>query len=88
MQSLHAVNVGVEQRVEEVEAGDPEGNRGAEQPRLPREMVRDRNPRADGASPSTTKPVMAEPGPSLQVGIDHEADNRNRPEPVRLRRQL
>ena len=42
------VVLAVEERVEQVEAGDPEADRAAEGPRLPRQLARDGRPGADG----------------------------------------
>ncbi len=89
VQPLLAVDVDVEQRVEEVEARDPERDRGAEHPRLPRELAGDRNPAPDRREPvHDPEPDVAEPGPALQVRIDDEAGDGNRPEPARDRREL
>ena len=51
VEPLRAVDVGVEERVEEVEAGDPDGDGAAEHPRLPRQVSADRHPGADRREP-------------------------------------
>src|SRR4029079_19555802 len=64
LQPLLAVDLEVEQRVEAVEAGDPECNRAAEGAGLPRDSPRDRGPRADGREPvHRAEPEVAEPRP-------------------------
>src|SRR5207244_5112418 len=89
MQTLGTVDVDVEQCVEEVESGHPARDRSAEQPRLPGKVIRDRDPRADGCKTvHDAEPEVAEPREALEVRVDHEAGDGNRPEPVRKRREL
>src|SRR5712691_991468 len=89
MQAFRAVDLDVEERVEEIEARHPERDGGAEQPRLPRQVVRDRDPGADGGEAvDRAEPEVAEPREALEVRVDDEARDRNRPEPVRERREL
>jgi hypothetical protein len=88
-QSLLAVDVLVKQRVEEVEAGHPERDRAAQSPGLPRQRPRDRRPRAHRGKPvHRPQPQVAEPRPALQVRVDHEAGDGDRPEPVHERVEL
>src|SRR5581483_11438917 len=47
VQALAPVDVHVEERVEEVEAGDPRRHCGAERPRLPGQRALDRGPGSD-----------------------------------------
>ena len=62
MQPLAPVDVDVEQRVEEVEAGDPGRDGAAELPRLERQLPGDRDPRAHRREPvDGAEPEMAEP---------------------------
>ena len=83
MQADLPVVLQVEQRVEEVEAGDPEGNRGAQRPRLPRKLTGDGHPRANRGQPERrAEPEVAEPGEALQIRVDDEHANGNRPEPA------
>ena len=87
--ALLAVDLDVEQRVEEVEAGNPERDRAAQRPRLPGNRPGDRRPGADRREPvDRAEPEVAEPGPALQVRVDHEAGDRDRPEPVDERVEL
>ena len=89
VQALAVVDLGVEQGVEEVEARDPAGDRAAELPRRERQLPGDRDPRAHRRQPvHRTEPEMAEPGEPLQVGVDHEAGNGDRPEPADDRVEL
>ena len=89
LQPLHAVDLDVEQRVEEVEAGDPERNRAAERPGLPRDRAGDRRPGADRREPvDGAEPEVARPGPALEVRVDHEPHDRDRPKPVHERVEL
>src|SRR4029079_16909118 len=82
VQPLAPVDLLVEQRVEEVEAGDPERDGGSEHPRLPRQLARDGDRGAHGCEAvDRTEPEMAEPREPLEVRIDDEADDRDRPEP-------
>ena len=89
MQTFRTIDVDVEQRVEQVEPCDPERDRTAERPRLPRQTTRDRNPAANGSEPvDRAEPQMAEPGPPLEVRIDYEADHGDRTEPTHDVREL
>src|SRR5204862_5611754 len=73
VQALRAIDVDVEERVEEIEAGDPERDGRTEHPGLPRKVVRDRDPRSDRRKAvDDAQPEVAEPGPAPQVGVDHE----------------
>src|SRR4051812_46202754 len=75
MKSLAPVDVDVEQRVEEVEAGDPGGNGAAELPRLERQLPGDRDPRSHRRKTvDSAEPEMAEPRYALEVRIDDEPD--------------
>src|SRR3989442_15148409 len=86
---LRAIDLDVEERVEEIEAGDPERHRGTEHPRFPGQMVRNRDPRADRCeSVDSAEPEVAEPGPALEVGVDDEARDGDRPQQVRQRCEL
>src|SRR5919204_6974328 len=89
VESLLPIDLEIEERVEEVEAGDPERDRAAEGPRLPRRAARDRDPGADGGGPvEGAEPEVAEPGPALQVRVDDEGHDRDWPEPADDRVQL
>ena len=89
VQPLLAVDVDVEERVEEVEAGDPRGDRGAERPRLPRQLALDRRPGADRREPvDRAEPEVAQPREPLQVRVDDERDDRDRREPADERVEL
>src|SRR5579884_1591879 len=62
VQALVAVDLDVEQRVEQVEPGDPCGDRRPERPCLPRERPLDRNPCADGREAvDGAEPEVAQP---------------------------
>src|SRR4051794_2065246 len=62
MQALPTVDLLVEERVEEVEARDPERDGGAEQPGLPRQLPGDCDPGTDGREAvDRTEPEVAEP---------------------------
>ncbi len=89
VQTLPPVDLLVEQRVEEVEARHPERDRGAEHPRLPRQLAGDRHPGADGRETvHRAEPEVAQPGESLEVRVDDEADDGDRPEPAHDRIEL
>ena len=86
---MRAVDLEVEERVEEVEAGDPARDRRAEHPRLPRQLAGDRDPGADRREPvDGAEPEVREPGEALQVRVDHEAGNGDRPQPAHERVEL
>src|SRR5439155_25591950 len=88
-QPLRAVDLEVEQRIEQVEPGHPERDGAAERPRLPRDRAGDRRPGPDRGEPvDRPEPEVAEPGPALQVRVDDEARDRDRPEPVDKRVEL
>ena len=89
VQPLGAVDVEVEERVEEVEARDPESDGAAERPGLPRKRVRDRGPGTERREPvHGAEPEVRERAPALQIRVEHEARDRDRPEPVDDRREL
>ena len=89
VQPLLAIDIDVEERVEEIEAGDPRGDRGAERPRLPRQLALDRCPGADRRKPvDRAEPEVAEPREPLQVRIDDERDHRHGREPAHERVEL
>src|SRR5579884_411075 len=89
MQALPPVDLLVEERVEEVEAPDPEGHRRAEHPRLPGQSAGDRDPGANGREAvHGAQPEVAEPSEPLEIRIDDEAHDGNRPEPAHERVQL
>ncbi len=89
VQSVLDVEFPIEQRVEDVEARDPDRNRAAERPRFPRQPTRDRHPRADRREAvDDPEPDVAQPCEALQVGIDDEAGDRDRPEPAHDRIEL
>src|SRR5205085_10086850 len=70
VEALGAVDVGVEERVEAVEARHPGRDRTAERPGLPRELPSDRDPGPNrGEAVHRAKPEVAEPGPALQVRV-------------------
>src|SRR5205814_7255232 len=88
-EALGTVYLEIEQRVEEVEPCDPERNGAAEPPCRPGDRPRDRGPGADGRKPvDRSQPEVAEPGPALQVRIDDEAGDGDRPQPVDERVEL
>src|SRR5213595_443278 len=81
METLFAVDLEVEERVKEVEARNPERNGAAQSPSRPRKSPRDGNPGADRREAvHRAEPSVREPGPTLQVGIDHECRHGDRPE--------
>ena len=83
VQAFPPVDVDVEERVEEVEAGDPGRDGAPELPGLERQLPRDRDPRAHRREPvDGAQPEMAEPRHALEVRVDDEARNRDRPEPA------
>ena len=89
VEAVRAVVLEVEERVEDVEAGDPDGDGGAEQPGLERQLVRDRRPGADRREPvDGAEPEVREPGRPLQVRVDDEGRDGDRPEPADDRREL
>ncbi len=89
LKPLLTIDVQIEQRVEEVEARDPERDRAAEGPGLPRQLALDRSPGADRRQAvDGPEPQVAEPRPALQVRVDHEPDDGDRPEPVHQRVEL
>ena len=47
LQPLGEIDLSVEERVKEIEAGDPDGDGCAERPRFPREPTGDRDPAAE-----------------------------------------
>ena len=89
MQALATVDLDVEERVEEVEAGDPGRDRGAERPRLPGKLAGERDPGADGREAvDRAQPEVREPREALQVRVDDEAGDGDRPEPADERVEL
>ena len=89
VQSLPPVDLLVEERVEAIEAGDPERDCGSEHPGLPRQAARDRHPGADRREAvDRAEPEVAEPGDPLEVRVDDETDDRDRPEPAHDRVEL
>src|SRR5919197_1952237 len=90
VQTLLEINLAVEERVKEVEPCDPDRDGRAERPRLPRQATGDRDPGAHRREAvDSAEPEMAEPGEALEVGVDDEADERDRPKPAhdRLERE-
>src|ERR1051326_4781820 len=82
LETLLPVDLDVEQRVEEIEPGNPERDRATQRPRLPRDRPRDRRPGPDRGEPvDRAEPEVAEPRPALQVRVDHEAPPPERPAP-------
>ena len=80
MQALRAVDIAVEERIEEVEAGDPQGDGAAERPGFPRQRVRDRRPRAERREPvHGAEPEVGKRAPALQIRVEHEARDRDWP---------
>ena len=89
VQALRAVDVDVEERVEEVEPGDPRADGAAERPRLPRQLALDRRPGADRREPvDRAEPQVAEPREPLQVRVDDERRDGDRREPAHERVEL
>src|SRR5262249_34852946 len=89
VQTFPPVDLLVEERVEEVESRDPEGDGSAEHPRLPGEPARDGDPGTDRREAvDRAEPEVAEPGDPLEVRVDDEADDRDRPEPADDRIEL
>src|SRR5439155_25475332 len=89
VQPLLAIDLEIEQRVEEVEARHPERDCATERPRWPRQPSGDRDPGADRREAvDGPEPEMREPGPALQVRVDDERSNGNRPEPAHDRIEL
>ena len=93
VQPLFAVDLRVEERIEEIEAGNPGGDAAAERPGLPRQLTLDRGPRAHRRQPvDGAEPEVAEPREPLQVRVDDEGDDGDLPErdcdALRLQRWL
>ena len=89
MQTFATIVVEVVERVEEVEAGDPEQDGGTEHPRLPRSTTGDGEPGADRREPEAgAEPEVAEPRVPLEVRVDDEHRHRNRPQPADDRVEL
>ena len=89
VEPLRAVDLHVEERVEEVEAGDPERHGGTEQPGLQRQLAGDGNPAADGRKAvDGAEPEVREPGVALEVGVDDEPRDGDRPQPAHQRVEL
>ena len=89
VQALAPVDLEVHRRVDDVEAADPERDGAAEQERLPVDGAGHRDPAADRREPvDRPQERMAEPGEPLEIRVDDEAGNRDRPEDVRHRREL
>jgi hypothetical protein len=89
VQALLDVELAIEQRIEQVEARDPDRDCRTERPRLPRQAAGDRNPGTDRREPvDEPEPDMAQPREALQVRIDDEPDERDRPQPAHDRIEL
>src|SRR6266508_5918650 len=89
VQALLAVDIAVEQRVEEVEPGDPERDSRPKRPGLPGQLAGHRYPGTHRREPvHRTEPEVAEPGEPLQVRVDDETGERDRPQPPHQRIQL
>ena len=83
------VVLAVEQRVEEVEPGDPQAHGAAEGPRLPRQLPCHRGPRAHGRKAERrAEPEVTEPGHALEVRVDDEHHDGDGPEPAHERVEL
>src|SRR5439155_21162747 len=68
VQPLLAIDLRVEERVEEVEASHPQRDGAAERPRRPGQASGDRDPGAHRREPvDGPEPEVAEPGEALQV---------------------
>src|SRR5207244_2962377 len=69
--------------------GDPDGHGAPERPRLPRQPSGDRDPRPHRRKAvDRSQPQVAHPREALEVGIDDEAHDRDRPEPADDRVEL
>src|SRR5437764_1325396 len=89
VQTLARVDLDVEQRIEEIEPGDPGRDGRAENPCLPRQSAGDRDPTAHRRKAvGDTEQNVTEPGPALQVRVDDEQNERNRPQPANDVRKL
>src|SRR6188472_738895 len=89
VETRRAIVVEVEQRVEQVEAGNPEAHRAPERPRLPRKLARDRHPGADRRqAEASAEPEVAKPRDALQIRVDDEQHDGDRPEPADDRLEL
>src|SRR5262249_45450864 len=83
VETLRAVVLDVEERIEQIEARHPERDGTTERPRLPGRRPRDGEPCADRRQPETgTEPEMAEPRHSLEIGVHDEQRHRDRPQPA------
>ena len=89
VQTLGAIVLEIEQRVEEVETRHPARDGGTEHPRLPRQVAGQGDPRSDGRETDAgAEPDVAEPRDPLQVRVRDEHRDRNRPQPADDRREL
>src|SRR3954454_14695587 len=80
LEPLRPVDLEVEQRVEEVEPGHPERDRAAQHPGLPWNRPGARRPGTHRSEPvHGPEPEVPEPGPALQVRVDDEAGDGDRP---------
>src|SRR5439155_12740552 len=80
---LRTVDLDVDQRVEEAEAVNPRRDGTAECPRLPRQVAAARNPRPHRREAiARAQPEVRQPGDPLQVRVDDEACDRDRPQPT------
>ena len=81
-----AVEVQVEQRVDDVEARDPAGDRQAQQDRAPAPRSPVTASHAPDRRQADREPErdVADPGVALGEGVDHERRHRDRPEHPRL----
>ena len=82
VEPLPPVVLEVVEGVEEVESRDPAEHRGAQRPCLPRRGPGYREPRADRGEPETgAEPEVAQPCEALEVRVDDEHRDGDRPEP-------
>ena len=79
----------VEEGVEQVESRNPQALGRKERPRLPRRLPGHREPGTERREARTrAEPEVAEPRHALQVRVDDEHRDRNRPEPADDRLEL
>jgi hypothetical protein len=89
VQALALVDLEVHGRVDDVEAADPQRDRPAEEERLPVERAGHGDPAAHRREPvHRSQERMAQPREALQVGVDDEPGDGDRPEDVGDRREL
>ena len=89
VQAVPAVEVQVEDGVDDVEAAHPEADGEEQQPRHGAEVAGDREPGGRRSQPQRqTERVVTEPGEALGVGVEDERRQRDRPQVAARLREL